>query len=352
MAETNQKPTAPPFETTQPQKFDAKEYSIGGMSYPSDLFSNQRVYGGNYVLFNINVSDDSRLLKSGSVTAVKDQAIQRDRGALIGSKITKGEGIAAATGIGALSGGLLSGDFKGSAVGGLLGLGAGALVADATGGSDLSRQQKRISSAIMLYVPNQLSVNYSMEWSSEETFAFQAAAMASREVAKAVGQGENAAKSIAKDIALNLALSKTPISGALSAASGMAANPMKEQVFKNVNFRKFTFDYTFSPRTAAEARTVNKIINTFKLHMHPEFKDTSNFVFIYPSEFDISYYSGGAENLNLHRHPSCVLESMNVNYTPNGAFNTFEGGMPTQINVTLSFIELAILTKAQIANNY
>jgi len=347
MAETNQKPTAPVFETSQPQKFDAKEFQIGGMSYPSDLFSNQRVYGGNYVLFNINVSDDSRLLKSGSATPVKKQPTRDQRGALIGSKITNAEGIGASAVSGVLTGGLIGGDFKGATIGGLLGAGAGAIVADAAG--DLSRQQKRITAGIMLYVPNQLSVNYSMDFGAEDTFAFQAAAMANREVAKATA---NSAKSIAKDIATNLALSKTPISGALSAASGMAANPMKEQVFKNVNFRKFTFDYTFSPRTAAESRTVNKIINTFKLHMHPEFKDTSNFVFIYPSEFDITYYSGGSENFNLHRHTSCVLESMNVNYTPNGAFNTFEGGMPTQINVTLSFVELAILTKAQIANNY
>lgn len=351
MAET-QKPTQPPFETTRAQKFNTNEYSIGGMSYPSDLFSNQRMYGGNYVYFNINVSDDSRLLKSGSATAVANQPNNRERGTLIGSKVTSGESAAASTALGAITGGLLGGNYKNAALGGLIGLGASAIVTDNRGGSDLTRQQKRITTGIMLHVPNQLNINYSMEWSTEDTFAFQAAAMASREVAKAVGDGENQAKSIAKDIATNLALSKTPISGALSAGSGMAANPMKEQVFKNVNFRKFTFDYTFSPRTPAEARTVTKIINTFKLHMHPEFKDTSNFVFIYPSEFDITYYSGGVENKNLHRHPSCVLESMNVNYTPNGAFNTFEGGMPTQINVTLSFLELAILTKAQIANNY
>jgi hypothetical protein len=351
MADTKQKPTTPPFETTPSQKFNAREFGIGGLSYPSDLFSNQRVYGGNYVLFNINVNNDSRLLTSGSVTPMDTQA-DRNRGTLAGQKVTKGEGMAAATGIGAISGGAIGGNLKGGAVGAAIGLGAGAIVSDATGGSDLSRQQKTIKGGIMLHVPNQLSINYSMEWAAEDTFAFQAAAMASREVAKAVGSGENSAKSVAKSIATNLALSKTPISGALSAASGMAANPMKEQVFKNVNFRKFTFDYTFSPRTASEAATVKQIIQTFKLHMHPEYKDAHNFVFIYPSEFDITYYTGGTENKNLHRHPSCVLESMNVNYTPNGAFNTFEGGMPTQINVTLSFLELAILTKAQIGNNY
>jgi hypothetical protein len=349
MAETTQKPTAPPFATTKAQKFNANEYSIAVMAYPSDLFSNQRVYGGNYVLFNINVSDDSRLIKSGEATAIKTQP-DRNRGTLVGSKVTKGEGLAATTGLGALPG-VIAGSGKGAAVGAAIGLGAGAIVNNAVGG-DLSAQQKRISSAIMLHVPNQLNISYSMEWASEDTFAFQAAAMASREVAKAVGSGENQAKSVAKDIALNLALSKTPVSGALSKASGMAANPMKEQVFKNVNFRKFTFDYTFSPRSAQEASNVKTIINTFKLHMHPEYKDKDHFVFIYPSEFDITYYTNGGENMNLHRHPSCVLESMNINYTPNGAFNTFEGGMPTQINVTLSFLELAILTKEEMENNY
>ena len=86
--------------------------------------------------------------------------------------------------------------------------------------------------------------------------------------------------------------------------------------------------------------------------MHPEYKDTNNFIFIYPSEFDIFYYQGTKENLNIHRHTSCVLKDMTVNYTPNGMFNTFDDGMPTQINITLSFLELAILTKQQIVDKF
>ena len=54
--------------------------------------------------------------------------------------------------------------------------------------------------------------------------------------------------------------------------------------------------------------------------------------------------------MNLHRHTSCVLKDMSVNYTPNGMFNTFDDGMPTQINVTLSFVELAILTKQNLTS--
>jgi len=39
---------------------------------------------------------------------------------------------------------------------------------------------------------------------------------------------------------------------------------------------------------------------------------------------------------------------LNVNYTPNGNFTTFDNGMPTQINIQLSFRELALLTKDKI----
>jgi hypothetical protein len=84
--------------------------------------------------------------------------------------------------------------------------------------------------------------------------------------------------------------------------------------------------------------------------MHPEFKGAGELLFIYPSEFDIVYYTNGSENKNIHKHTSCVLTEMSVNYTPNGVFNTFfesktGGGMPTQINVNLTFRELQILNK-------
>ena len=82
--------------------------------------------------------------------------------------------------------------------------------------------------------------------------------------------------------------------------------------------------------------------------MHPEFKSENAFLYIYPSEFDVTYYKGGTENLNIHRHTSCVLTEVNVNYTPNGVFSTFDNGMPTQITLSLTFKELQLLSKETI----
>ena len=43
-----------------------------------------------------------------------------------------------------------------------------------------------------------------------------------------------------------------------------------------------------------------------------------------------------------------MLKEVNVNYTPQGQFTSFDNGAPTQINMTLSFQELSILTKGHL----
>jgi len=404
MADTQASPpkAAVPRAAGVPTTFTAGQYDIKQYSYPSDLYSNNQVYGGNYVIFYINVAEDSRVLKvnkeptvdaslvparmNGDLSARNYNLAQtiagtagpsvavgalggaaagvvaapgaaasayakgKNGGGIIG--VTKGAGKAVLGGVASVAGGAIKGAAAAAATVGVAGAVGVAGLNSLTGGK-LSKQQKRLKKAIALHVPNQLSIRYTMDWSAEETAAYQMAATGGTELVKAMTTGnlKNATGTV-NAIVSSLALSKGPQAAALSAQSGLAANPLKENLFKSVEFRTFSLDYKFFPRNSAEAKNVLNIIKEFKIHMHPEYKDTNNFVFIYPSEFDIFYYNNGKENLNLHRHTSCVLTDMNVNYTPNGMFNAFSDGMPTQIDVTLSFKELAILTKKQIEENY
>jgi hypothetical protein len=152
-----------------------------------------------------------------------------------------------------------------------------------------------------------------------------------------------------KAMVANVGLANAPGGSYASARTGLASNPKKEMVFKGVDFRTFSFDYSFFPRSIDEAKNIEKIIQTFKFHMHPEYmKETSDFLYLYPSEFDISYYTKDGENTHIHKHTSCVLTELSINYTPNGNFNTFANGMPTQINMSLSFKELSSPTKETI----
>ena len=367
-----------PKNNYQPKSFDSnqKKYAVEGYSYPENLMGHMAEYGSNYVLFYINVNEASKMLQNPDAASltVDIDTTERVKKGLAGKEYTQESVIGVQAGFGAVSG-AQTGGFLGGALAGKLGgpAAAGAIVGGVVSGggaaavaanaSGFSRTQKRLKTAIALHVPNQLSIRYGANWGEEETFGMQAAqtgieiaaalaksagALVNKDTASAGAYATSAAKGTASIVA-NLALSKGPNAGAMSAMSGLAPNPMKEQVFKGVDFRTFSVDYSFSPRNAKESRSVLNIIAAFKYHMHPEYKDANNFLFLYPSEFDIVYYHNGAENMNIHRHTSCVLTEMNVNYTPNGNFSTFAGGMPTQINITMSFKELTILTKELIA---
>lgn len=335
--------------------YDTGGYNVESHQYPNDLLTNP-AYGGNYAIFYINVAVDSKLAQAAAPdTFVKDfDQTTRLRGSVVASNLSVTQVGAAATLSGSATAGgitsILNGgglpDLKAVAkVGGANAVGYTAVGSIAASGT---RAQKRLTTAIALHVPNQLMVRYGVVYGEEDTIGFAASA----EMVKALSDLKvSAAGNVLKYGGANLALSQGAQSGAVSAATGLAPNPKKEQIFKGVDFRTFTFEYQFFPRSPEEAQNVKNIIDKFKYHMHPEYKGPGEFLFIYPSEFDIVYYAEGKENQNVHKHTSCVLENMTVNYTPNGMFNTFTetdklgNGMPTQINVTLNFKELQILNK-------
>jgi len=348
----------PPPSTYTPRGdatvFEGGKYDIGNWSYPADLMAPDGRYGGNYVIFYINVSQDGKLYANDPSVAVENLT-PRDQGDLVGQNIGNNLTSANATAgavEGAVGGGLLTGDVKGAAKGAAAGAVTGAAVGKILSSDSIktTRANKRLKTAIALHIPNDLSITYGVQWSEEDTATLAMAAAGGGEIAKALNPKSKSsdATGVGAAILANLALSKGPNAGANSAALGLAANPKKEQVFKGVDFRTFSFNYKFFPTNSTEANHVLNIIQQFKYHMHPEFKDANNFLYIYPSEFDIFYYNGGQENLNLHRHTSAVLTNMHVNYTPNGMFTTFPDGMPTQIDIQLQFRELALLTKDKV----
>jgi hypothetical protein len=356
----------------QATSYDADTYNVKGLTYPSDLLADEEVnpYGSNYVIFYINVHDDSMLTKEYGKEAFVDPAKvpPRLRGELDGQNVTTAQMTTVAAGGGAVAANKIDvtkkitgskTDSKGQVVADtIIGAGAGAAAVAALGG--VNKQSKRMKNAIALHVPTDLSIKYGMQY-EEATVAGASALFAAAEntgkvfsanPGAGIAGGVGAAASYGASQLVSGAVGEISGAAALGKLSGVAGNPKKEQLFKNVDHRTFTFSYMFFPKDEKEAEDVREIIQTFKLHMHPEYKDAYHFLYIYPSEFDIYYYQNGKENLNLHRHTSCVLTDMNIMYSPQGVFSTFKDGMPTQINVQLTFRELAVLTKETIRDGY
>lgn len=356
-------------------RFESNKYATAGLSYPSDLMSPNNPYGNNYVVFYINVHEDSMLTKeSGRGGFVPPSNVApSQRGVVAGTAVSEG----AVTALGAAAGASAAktADIAGKATGFLgatlkdtvktptnLALGglAGAAAVYVVGGAN--KQYKRQRKAIALYMPNELSVKYGVNWQETDLAGTLALGMGAENIGKVLGSiatgtsPTEAARGLKQGTSGYLAgiAMKTPGPGELlSKTSATALNPKKEQIFKDVDFRTFSFNYQFFPRSKKEAQDIQEIIKEFKLHMHPEFKpDTGQFLYIYPSEFDIFYYNNGKENLNIHRHTSCVLTDMSVLYSPQGQFTSFDDGMPSQVNISLTFRELAILTKENIKDGF
>jgi hypothetical protein len=132
---------------------------------------------------------------------------------------------------------------------------------------------------------------------------------------------------------------------------GLALNPQVELIFRGSSNRTFMFDFKFQPKNKKETQVIKDIIFLFKRYSAPGLAGGSNVpgaYFTTPGQFDIQYYFKNAENKNIGRISTCVLEGIDVNYSSSGQFATFDDGAPVEINVMLRFKEVDILTRDMI----
>lgn len=147
----------------------------------------------------------------------------------------------------------------------------------------------------------------------------------------------------------------TPVAKTTAQLLGYAINPVIEVLYTAPQLRKFNFDFVFAPRSRQEADMVWQIIYEFRRHSAPELL-LNGVLFLPPSEFEITFLrkttGGFIENTNIPRMTTCVLEDVQVDYASSGSFVTFEDGMPVQIRMRLSFVELNLITREAIDKGY
>lgn len=369
--------------STNPTGTNLSKYEFTSHMYPSDLFSEDRRWGGMYVVFNINIQEDSKLAKDKNTITIPDAEANKGKG----SAITKDSvtGAEYATRIGALGGiaagvggsvlnmtglggtNLAPGILKSIVVGGAI----GATTAAASSGNlgkdgiidftsdalskNITRQTKRLKTAIALYCPPDISVKYGMQWADDDTAILSAVLNTGVDDLKSAlfgsEPGANPGNSNAiQGLLLKMGTAATP--SGTSALLGVAPNPRKEQMFNGVDFRTHQFNYRFWIKNEADHINVKNIIKEFKYHMHPEFKDGNDYIYLYPSEFDIQFYYKDGPSDELPKYTTCVLTDLNTNYTPQGVLNLLNGGKIAEISLNLVFRELAILTKTDIDEGY
>ena len=142
----------------------------------------------------------------------------------------------------------------------------------------------------------------------------------------------------------------------LAKTFGAATNPYMEVLFEQMDERHFIYTFTFQPRNQDETNDVHAIIKMFRFHMAPELKGGRDRFLTLPSTFDIHYMyqntpSSSAENTYYNKIATCVLETCDVDYAPEG-LTSFQSGAPTAITMELQFMETQLLTKEMIDAGY
>lgn len=231
------------------------------------------------------------------------------------------------------------------------------------------RTIKRTTDTIALYMPDTLNFVHNQSYTDLTLTGIPAALISGGASLAQSMKGNMNPQEFGKKLASNMSpyfasyiLNQSDFGKSVFAATtGMVQNPMLELLYSSPAFRSFRFDFMFYPRSESEAEEVQDILSRLKFHQAPEIrKEYNSFFLVPPSEFDIKFYHRGIENPNIPKISTCVLETIDVDYAPNG-FSAYEvagedaklgrTGMPVGIRLSLQFKETEIMTKANFAED-
>lgn len=236
---------------------------------------------------------------------------------------------------------------------------------------------ERQGDAIRLHLPESISATNSVNWDREEfgmvgSFAkflgeksvfgtqmsWEDTVSRMGEVAKDFGSElkDHAFSKMAKHLGQAFAFTGLPVYDLYMKSNRQAMNPHTELIFRGITPRTFPFNYTFRPKNPQEARAVDAIIRTFKRNMSPNVSGGPDAAygrfFEYPNEFDIEFLFQDEQNPFIMKIARSVLDSCQVTYGPQGGFNSFVDGFPTEIGLNLTFSESKVITRQMIDEGY
>ena len=221
---------------------------------------------------------------------------------------------------------------------------------------------RRISTAIALYMPQQISTSYQAKY-SEDTIGIVAETVGGAILSGMSGSGfkgvmgvlgAGAEEGINQFLQKGAELAAPGAQAMMAIHQGKVITPKLELMFKGVGRRSFSYEFNFIPKSEKEAIEVEKIVKEFKLQMSADFAGggvQGQRRMTIPSNFDIEYMYKGQGNKHLHKISTCVLEKMDVTYGGD-KFVAYAGGRPQSTKISLSFSEMEIITKKRIEDNY
>jgi hypothetical protein len=156
-------------------------------------------------------------------------------------------------------------------------------------------------------------------------------------------------------LAVTPGISDTSASGSTRAGqlgqleTGLIRNPHLTTLFDGVRLKTYTFTWKLAPRSEAEARQLESIINYIKAYMHPEINPNSGgFALDYPYLASLEFAVG--ENKIVPNVNVAFITALQINNSGSGVPAFFKDGKSVSIEMSISFQEINIKTRGDFLN--
>lgn len=158
----------------------------------------------------------------------------------------------------------------------------------------------------------------------------------------AIGLGYQASKTMVSQLSVP-GISGEQVAGVIGQKFGAIPNPHISVFFNGVDVRPaIEFSWLFSARSRSEAEKIKKIIKEFKKRVLPPVSASSQNIMGYPHMVKLTLSPWNGDD-TLPRYKLGLIESISVNYTPNGpAF--FEDDKPVFVVFSFLFQEIEVWT--------
>ena len=126
----------------------------------------------------------------------------------------------------------------------------------------------------------------------------------------------------------------------LARTSGRVLNPNAEVLFQGPVIRDFAFSFIMIARSEKEGAEIRKILRFLKEGMAPKFRSTA--FLENPDVFLLEYRNKGGvlKTVNRFNPGGLALQTMSVDYAPNGYWSAYRDSQPVALKLNLSFKEL------------
>ena len=225
---------------------------------------------------------------------------------------------------------------------------------------------------ILLYMPQDVQDTFAAKWDGKKFGALTTGVLAAAgdptmrdKLGKLVknagdaigGRGTaEAAAALVTGLAQKITGDEITAGDIFGGISGVARNPNVEVLFQKMELRTFDLTFKMAPYDETDVQNMDGIIKIFKKAMLPQYKlgegtkvfgmenDALQAGFIQvPKVCAVNFMRGSARNSYLPRYKMCAITDVNVNYTPDGVYATFNRSSPVAVELKISFMETKLV---------